>query len=34
MIIERSMNDAWLSNTYLVADEEGGTGVERTRMFR
>ena len=21
------MNDAWLSNTYLVADEEGGTGV-------
>jgi glyoxylase-like metal-dependent hydrolase (beta-lactamase superfamily II) len=27
VIIERSMNDAWLSNTYLVADEEGGTGV-------
>lgn len=21
------MNDSWLSNTYLVADEEGGTGV-------
>lgn len=27
MIIERSMNDAWLSNTYLVADQEGGTAV-------
>ena len=23
MIVERSMNDAWLSNTYLVADELG-----------
>ncbi len=23
MIIERSMNDDWLSNTYLVADEQG-----------
>jgi hydroxyacylglutathione hydrolase len=27
LIIERSMNDDWLSNTYLVADEEGGAGV-------
>src|SRR3954453_20488658 len=25
MITERSMADSWLSNTYLVADEEGGT---------
>jgi hydroxyacylglutathione hydrolase len=24
MIVERSMNDEWLSNTYLVAGEEGG----------
>ena len=27
MIIERSMHPEWLSNTYLVADEEGGTAV-------
>jgi len=27
MILERSMNDQFLSNTYLVADEEGGTAV-------
>ena len=27
MIIERSMQDDWLSNTYLVADERGGTAV-------
>ena len=27
MIIERSMNDAWLSNTYLVADELGAHAV-------
>jgi hydroxyacylglutathione hydrolase len=27
VIIERSMQDAWLSNTYLVGDEEGGVGV-------
>jgi glyoxylase-like metal-dependent hydrolase (beta-lactamase superfamily II) len=27
MILERSMNDAFLSNTYLVADREGGTAV-------
>jgi glyoxylase-like metal-dependent hydrolase (beta-lactamase superfamily II) len=27
VIIERSMNDDWLSNTYLVADEEGGTAI-------
>ncbi len=27
MIIERSMHPEWLSNTYLVADEDGGTGV-------
>jgi hydroxyacylglutathione hydrolase len=27
MIIERSMHPDWLSNTYLVADREGGTGV-------
>jgi len=27
MIQERSMADPWLSNTYLVADEEGGTAV-------
>jgi len=27
VIVERSMHDAWLSNAYLVADEQGGTGV-------
>jgi glyoxylase-like metal-dependent hydrolase (beta-lactamase superfamily II) len=27
MIIERSMNDQWLSNTYLVADEQGTDAV-------
>ncbi len=27
MIIERSMSEPWLSNTYLVADEPGGHGV-------
>jgi len=27
MIIERSMNDQWLSNTYLVADEQGSDAV-------
>lgn len=27
MIIERSMHSGWLSNSYLVGDEEGGTGV-------
>jgi glyoxylase-like metal-dependent hydrolase (beta-lactamase superfamily II) len=27
VIIERSMHDGWLSNAYLVADEEGGHGV-------
>jgi hydroxyacylglutathione hydrolase len=27
MIIERSMNDSWLSNTYLVADREGGSAL-------
>ena len=27
MIIERSMHPDWLSNTYLVGDEEGGTGI-------
>ncbi len=27
MIIERSMHPDWLSNTYLVADREGGSGV-------
>src|SRR5688572_3991530 len=27
MILERSMNDAFLSNTYLVADRPGGTSV-------
>jgi hydroxyacylglutathione hydrolase len=27
MIIERSMHPDWLSNTYLVADREGGAGV-------
>jgi hydroxyacylglutathione hydrolase len=27
VIIERSMNDDWLSNTFLVADEEGGTAL-------
>jgi hydroxyacylglutathione hydrolase len=27
MIIERSMQRDWLSNTYLVADDEGGTAV-------
>jgi hydroxyacylglutathione hydrolase len=27
MIIERSMHPDWLSNTYLVADRDGGSGV-------
>jgi glyoxylase-like metal-dependent hydrolase (beta-lactamase superfamily II) len=27
MIIERSMHDGWLSNTYLVGDGPGGTAV-------
>jgi hydroxyacylglutathione hydrolase len=27
MIIERSLHPDWLSNTYLVADREGGAGV-------
>jgi glyoxylase-like metal-dependent hydrolase (beta-lactamase superfamily II) len=27
MIIERSMSDGWLSNTYLVADEQGTDAV-------
>ncbi|HEY2638121.1 MAG TPA: MBL fold metallo-hydrolase, partial [Solirubrobacteraceae bacterium] len=27
MILERSMNDDYLSNTYLIGDEDGGTGV-------
>ncbi|MHB8643362.1 MAG: MBL fold metallo-hydrolase [Gaiellaceae bacterium] len=27
MLIERSMDPAWLSNAYLVADEPGGTAV-------
>lgn len=27
MIVERSMSDGWLSNTYLVADEVGGHAV-------
>jgi hydroxyacylglutathione hydrolase len=27
VIIERSMNDQWLSNSYLVADAEGGSAV-------
>src|ERR1035437_2477023 len=27
MIVERSMSDQWLSNTYVVADELGGHAV-------
>jgi hydroxyacylglutathione hydrolase len=27
VIVERSMDPGWLSNAYLVADEEGGTAV-------
>lgn len=27
MIVERSMHPSWLSNAYLLADEEGGTAV-------
>ncbi|HEX3830320.1 MAG TPA: MBL fold metallo-hydrolase [Solirubrobacteraceae bacterium] len=27
MIVERSMSDPWLSNTYIVADELGGSAV-------
>ena len=27
MIVERSMHDGWLSNSYLVGDHDGGTGV-------
>ena len=27
MIIEKTMNDRWLSNTWLVADKPGGHAV-------
>src|ERR1700727_876418 len=27
MIVERSMSDGWLSNTYVVGDETGGSAV-------
>jgi glyoxylase-like metal-dependent hydrolase (beta-lactamase superfamily II) len=27
MLVERSMDPGWLSNSYLLADEEGGTAV-------
>jgi glyoxylase-like metal-dependent hydrolase (beta-lactamase superfamily II) len=27
MILDRSMNDSWLSNTYLIGDVEGGEGA-------
>jgi hydroxyacylglutathione hydrolase len=27
VLVERSMHDVWLSNTYVVADESGGTAV-------
>jgi glyoxylase-like metal-dependent hydrolase (beta-lactamase superfamily II) len=27
VIVERTMNEGWLSNTYLVADEPGGHGL-------
>jgi hydroxyacylglutathione hydrolase len=27
MLVERSMDPGWLSNAYLIADEEGGTAV-------
>ncbi|HEU0318707.1 MAG TPA: MBL fold metallo-hydrolase, partial [Solirubrobacteraceae bacterium] len=27
MIVERSMNEQFLSNTYLVCDGEGGSGL-------
>ncbi|MGH2914245.1 MAG: MBL fold metallo-hydrolase [Solirubrobacteraceae bacterium] len=27
MLVERSMSDQWLSNTYVVADEPGGSAV-------
>jgi hydroxyacylglutathione hydrolase len=27
VIVERSMHPGWLSNSYLVGDETGGTGV-------
>jgi glyoxylase-like metal-dependent hydrolase (beta-lactamase superfamily II) len=27
MIVERSMSDGWLSNTYVVADEVGGSAI-------
>ena len=27
MIVERSMSEGWLSNTYLVADEQGSDAV-------
>jgi hydroxyacylglutathione hydrolase len=27
MLVERSMHPGWLSNAYLIADAEGGTGV-------
>src|SRR3954469_10318841 len=27
VIVERSMHDQWLSNAYLIADEQGGHGV-------
>src|SRR5436305_13891007 len=27
MIVERSMSDGWLSNTYVVGDELGGSAI-------
>src|SRR3954464_15545189 len=27
MILDRSMNDQWLSNTYLIGDVQGGEGA-------
>ena len=27
MILDRSMNDSWLSNTYLIGDVAGGEGA-------
>jgi len=30
VIVERSMSDQWLSNTYVVADELGDDGPARS----
>ena len=34
MIIEKTMSDGWLSNTWLVGDREGGHAISLTHDFQ